>query len=89
MFLGGLVGARGLEGWGLGAGGPGGWGGAGGGGWGPGVGSVHRPHSLQMFIVFKRKVLKALATAVLWAHIALNTLGTAYGWSPKYIGQWS
>ena len=67
----------------------GGCGGVGGVGWGPGVGSVHRPHKVQMFIVFKRKVLKALATAVLWAHIALNTLGTAYGWSPKYIGQWS
>ena len=87
-----MAGARGVEGLGAGgqgAGGPGGCGGVGGGGWGPGVGSVHRPHKVQMFIVFKRKVLKALATAVLWAHIALNTLGTAYGWSPKYIGQWS
>ena len=62
--------------------------GAGGVGWGPEVGSVHVPHTLQMCIISTLvNVLKSLTIAVFCAHIALRTLGGAYGWIANHIGQ--
>ena len=82
------MGAGGLGGWGVGKGGGGG--GAGRVGGGAGVGSVHGSDTLQMCIVLTEvHVFESVAIAVLRVHIALRTLGIAYGWIAKHFGQWS
>ena len=41
------------------------------------------------YVHYEVNVFKALPIALRCAHSALKTLGSAYGWIAKHIGQWS